>query len=88
MRVLWFCIPAYGHTNPTIEVVRELVRRGHEVRYYSFEEFRERIEGTGATFVSCDAFLPPHRRGVGASPAHGVDHRDERSLVPDDGPHG
>ncbi|MBQ3283363.1 MAG: hypothetical protein IJH42_05890 [Atopobiaceae bacterium] len=59
MRVLWFCIPAYGHTNPTIEVVRELVRRGHEVRYYSFEEFRERIEGTGATFVSCDAFLPP-----------------------------
>ena len=43
MRVLWFCIPAYGHTNPTIEVVRELVRRGHEVRYYSFEEFRARI---------------------------------------------
>ena len=44
MRVLWFCIPAYGHTNPTIEVVRELVRRGHEVRYYSFEEFREAME--------------------------------------------
>jgi UDP:flavonoid glycosyltransferase YjiC (YdhE family) len=41
MRALWFCIPAYGHTNPTIEVVRELTRRGHEVRYYSFEEFRE-----------------------------------------------
>ena len=59
MRVLWFCIPAFGHTNPTIEVVRELVRRGHEVRYYSFEEFREKIEGTGAQFVACDAFLPP-----------------------------
>ena len=59
MRVLWFCIPAYGHTNPTIEVVRELVRRGHEVRYYSFEEFREKIEGAGAQFVACDAYLPP-----------------------------
>ena len=51
MRILWFCIPAYGHTNPTIEVVRELVRRGHEVRYYSFEEFRDKIEGAGADFV-------------------------------------
>ena len=58
MRILWFCIPAYGHTNPTIEVVRELVRRGHEVHYYSFEEFREKIEGAGADFVSCDAYLP------------------------------
>ena len=59
MRVLWFCIPAHGHTNPTIEVVRELARRGHEVRYYSFEEFRERIEGAGAQLVACDSFLPP-----------------------------
>ena len=59
MRALWFCIPAYGHTNPTIEVVRELTRRGHEVRYYSFEEFREKIEGAGAQFVPCDSYLPP-----------------------------
>ncbi|MBR2682313.1 MAG: hypothetical protein IKE22_03495 [Atopobiaceae bacterium] len=68
MRVLWFCIPAYGHTNPTIEVVRELVRRGHEVRYYSFEEFREKIEDAGAQFVACDAYLPP------------VDEKAERKL--------
>lgn len=68
MRILWFCIPAYGHTNPTIEVVRELVRRGHEVRYYSFEEFREKIEGAGARFVACDSYLPP------------VDERAERRL--------
>ena len=59
MRVLWFCIPAYGHTNPTIEVVRELVGRGHKVRYYSFEEFREKIEDAGAQFVACDPYLPP-----------------------------
>ena len=58
MRILWFCIPAYGHTNPTIEVVRQLTSRGHEVRYYSFEEFREKIEGAGAQFVPCDSYLP------------------------------
>ena len=59
MNILWFSIPAHGHTNPTLEVVRELVRRGHSVRYCSFEEFREKIEDTGAVFIPCDAFLAP-----------------------------
>ncbi len=59
MKIFWFCIPAYGHTNPTIEVVRELVKRGHEIRYYSFEEFRGKIEETGAVFIPCDEYLPP-----------------------------
>ena len=54
MKIMWFCIPAFGHTNPTIEVVRELVRRGHEVRYYSFEMFREKIIDTGAEYIACD----------------------------------
>ena len=58
MKILWFCIPAYGHTNPTLEVVRKLVQRGHTVRYYSFGEFRGKIEATGAEFVACDRFLP------------------------------
>ena len=59
MRIMWFCIPAFGHTNPTVEFARELVRRGHDIRYYSFEAFRQRIEATGAAFVPCDRFLPP-----------------------------
>ncbi|UQT46976.1 hypothetical protein M5E87_17565 [Flavonifractor plautii] len=29
------------------------------MRYYSFEEFRAKLEGAGAEFVPCDAFLPP-----------------------------
>ena len=32
-----FNIPAYGHTNPTLQVVSELVSRGHDVRYYSYD---------------------------------------------------
>ena len=57
-RVAVFCIPAHGHTNPMLAVVRELVARGDEVRFYSFGEFREKIERTGAAFVSCDGYLP------------------------------
>lgn len=57
MNIMWFCIPAHGHTNPTIEVVRELIKRGHEIRYYSFEDFREKIEEAGAHYVACDAYL-------------------------------
>lgn len=58
-RIMFFSLPAYGHTNPTIEVVRALTARGHWVRYYSFEMFRERIEAAGAEFVPCDDVLPP-----------------------------
>ena len=57
-KVAVFCIPAHGHTNPMLAVVRELVSRGDEVRFYSFSEFREKIERTGAAFISCDRFLP------------------------------
>lgn len=57
-RLFFFCIPAWGHTNPTIPVVEELVKRGHQVRYYSFSPFREKIEHAGAEFICCDAYLP------------------------------
>ena len=52
-----FCIPAHGHHNPTFPVVKELVSRGNKVRFYSFNEFKEKVEATGATFISCDAYL-------------------------------
>ena len=55
-RIVFFCIPAHGHTNPTLGVVRELTSRGHEVLYYSYKPFREKIEAAGATFFACDEF--------------------------------
>ena len=58
-KIMFFCIPAYGHHNPTLPVAAELVKRGNAVRYYSFEEFREKVTATGAEFFPCDAFLPP-----------------------------
>ncbi len=55
-KIVFFCIPAHGHTNPTLNVVRELISRGHQVWYYSYEILRQKIEATGATFVSCDDY--------------------------------
>ena len=55
-KIVFFCIPAYGHTNPTLGVVRELTARGHEVRYYSYEPMRTLIEAAGAQFVACDPY--------------------------------
>ena len=56
MKIAWFCIPAYGHTNPTLGLVRELTSAGHQVYYFSFEMFRDRIEQAGATFIGCDGY--------------------------------
>lgn len=56
MKIAWFCIPAHGHTNPTLGVVREMTRAGHQVTYFSFEQFREKIEHAGAVFVPCDGY--------------------------------
>lgn len=60
-RVVFFCIPAHGHTNPTLGVVKELTGRGHEVLYYSYKPFREKIEAAGAKFIACDDFDAEHR---------------------------
>lgn len=46
------------HIPPTIGVVAELTKRGHEVWYYSFNMFKEEIESAGAKFISCDEYLP------------------------------
>ena len=56
MKIAWFCIPAHGHTNPTLGVVKELTSAGHQVFYFSFEMFREKIEKAGAVFIGCDGY--------------------------------
>lgn len=56
-KIFFFSIPAHGHTNPMLPVAKELVNRGNTVRFYSFNEFKEKIEKTGAEFISCDSYL-------------------------------
>ena len=73
-KIVFFSIPALGHTNPTIELVSELVNRGNQVWYYSFNEYREKIENAGAKFVSCDDYyltLPPkYEKELGENISH------------------
>ncbi|MDS0525428.1 glycosyl transferase [Clostridium sp. SHJSY1] len=49
-KILFFGIPAFGHINPTLGMISELVKQGDEVVYFCTEEFRKRIEKTGAKF--------------------------------------
>ena len=58
-KIAFFCIPAHGHTNPMLPVAAELVKRGNQVRFYSFTEFKDKILKTGAAFIPCDEYLPP-----------------------------
>ena len=51
VKILMINLPFAGHTNPTLPLTRELVRRGHRVTYVNAEDFRARIEETGAGFV-------------------------------------
>lgn len=50
MKILMINVPYSGHVNPTIPLTKELVNRGNHVSYINAEEFREKIEMTGAVF--------------------------------------
>ncbi|WP_315068868.1 macrolide family glycosyltransferase [uncultured Clostridium sp.] len=41
----------HGHINPTIGIVQELINSGENVTYIAGEEFRDKIEKTGAKFI-------------------------------------
>ena len=56
MKIIWFCIPAHGHTNPTLGLVKALTDKGHIIYYFSYEMFREKIENAGAVFYPLDEY--------------------------------
>ena len=49
--ILMINLPFTGHTNPTLPLAKTLVQRGHNVSYVNAEEFRTKIEITGAKFI-------------------------------------
>ena len=58
MRYLFAPIPFTGHVNPGLPIARELVARGHDVRWYSTPRFRRAIESTGARWVPLRHAMP------------------------------
>jgi len=67
-KVLFFNFPGEGHVNPTIALVEELVKKGEDVVYYCVEEYKNKIEKTGALFRPYENFtrnIDPMKRLMG-----------------------
>nr|WP_250401005.1 macrolide-inactivating glycosyltransferase [Streptomyces cellostaticus] len=60
-----FSVAAHGHVNPNLEVIRELVARGHRVTYAIPPVFAAKVAATGARPVPYHSTLP----GPDADPA-------------------
>ncbi|MEU0672856.1 macrolide-inactivating glycosyltransferase [Streptomyces sp. NPDC006172] len=56
--IAMFSIAAHGHVNPSLEVIRELVARGHRVTYAVPPALADKVAGTGAEVVTWHSTLP------------------------------
>lgn len=60
--ICFYNIPATGHVNPSLPLVRALVRRGARVICFNIESFRAKMEAAGAEFRAIQLdydFEPP-----------------------------
>ena len=48
IKALFFNVPGHGHVNPSLPLVAELTRRGHQITYFITEGYRARVEAVGA----------------------------------------
>ena len=74
--IAFFNLPARGHLNPTLPVVKELVRLGIDVHYFVGEEYRKLVEDAGSTFHP----LPSLNR-VEGSPLSGASAPDDKQIA-------
>ncbi len=68
MHIAVVSLGAFGHVNPTLSVVTELVNRGVRVTYFTTEDFRSIIEPTGAKFVPVHSWMAQQQGGQGDGP--------------------
>ncbi|MEV7601869.1 macrolide family glycosyltransferase [Kitasatospora sp. NPDC089797] len=77
-------VPAHGHVHPSLEVIRELVARGHRVSYVNDPSFTEQIESTGARLVPHETGLAI-LKGAAVRPGanmHGLLFDEARAMLP------
>ena len=55
MKILVASTPATGHLNPLLAITRVLLADGHEIAFLTGSAFRDRVEASGAKFVSLPA---------------------------------
>ncbi|MGE1047176.1 macrolide family glycosyltransferase [Bacillus sp. GMs2/1] len=81
--VLVINFPGEGHINPTLAVVSELIQRGETVVSYCIEDYRKKVEATGAEFRVFENFLSQinimERVNEGGSPLTMLSHMIEAS---------
>jgi MGT family glycosyltransferase len=56
--IAMFSVAAHGHVNPSLEVIRELVARGHRVTYAIPPVFADKVAATGAEVKPWHSTLP------------------------------
>ncbi len=76
MHIAVVSLGAFGHVNPTLELVTELVHRGVRVTYFCTEAFRRIVEPTEARFVAVPSWMEAHAGETGA------DKSDVAATVP------
>lgn len=57
MHIAFVSLGAFGHINPTLALVTELVKQGVRITYFTTEAFRNIIEPTGAKFVAVPSWM-------------------------------
>ena len=60
MHIAIVSLGAFGHVNPTLSFVTELVKRGVRVTYFTTQNFKNIIEPTGAKFVPVRSWMAEH----------------------------
>jgi MGT family glycosyltransferase len=63
--IVFFSFPAYGHVNPTLPVVAELVGRGEQVVYFATSAFRTAVEACGARWLPYPESIEMREDGPG-----------------------
>ncbi len=57
MHIAFVSLGAFGHINPTLALVTQLIQQGVRITYFTTEAFRDIIEPTGATFVPVPSWM-------------------------------
>jgi UDP:flavonoid glycosyltransferase YjiC (YdhE family) len=74
-------IPARGHINPTLQIVRELSARGANVIYFLPEPFRELVEAVGGKFQALQDQTRPASTGSGSATPLGDDQIKDKERL-------
>lgn len=57
MHIAVVSLGAFGHVNPTLSFITELIGQGNRVTYFTTENFRSIVEPTGAKFVPVHSWM-------------------------------